>query len=261
VAWGSDPLEYYGGFPSLIPNKQDRYPSSIAPEGGISWSNIESKTITKDHSANVSLSVSFPQVDWPLLQSVYGWAATQYQAWARGEVVLTAESAQNVILWTNNVVEFAVDGVRHFGGDYFAFRKAPLVLRLEPGRHVIDLRLVRDVRAMGGIGVPTIDIAIELRISITHLEVRERSVLISDVVDGRLASPYGSVSVTNTGTRPISIVDVIPTNVSNPKQLNLLFNCSLIKGIPRYPNSATANRRDRCCAWPDSPHCLSHIPI
>lgn len=208
-------MEYYGGFPSLIPNKQDRYPSSIAPDGAVGWSNIEPKTITvQDRSANASLTVSFPQVDWAFLQLVYGWAATQYQAWARGEIVLTAESAQNVLFWTNHVVEFAVDGVRHFGGDFFAFRKSPLLLRLEPGRHVIDLRLVRDVRAMGGIGIPTIDVDIELRIPRTHLEVREGSILISDVVNGRFASPYASVSVTNTGTSPISIVGVKATNVS-----------------------------------------------
>jgi hypothetical protein len=210
-------LEFYGGFPSLVPNEKDKYPSSIAPDGSATWSSVEPNTISASgFAANVTLRVSFPSVDWSFLQLVYGWAATQYQAWARGEIVLTGDVAQDVLIWTDHVLEFAIDGKRTFGGDFFAFRKAPLVLRLKPGRHIIDLRLVRDVRAMGGLGVPTIDVDLEFRIARKDLEIREGSILISDVVDGRLGSPYASVAVTNTGTTAIQILGLQSSEVSVP---------------------------------------------
>jgi hypothetical protein len=118
-----------------------------------------------------------------------------------------------VTLYTDSILEYAVDGVRTFGGDLYSFRKAPLVLHLKPGRHVIDLHLVRDVRAMGGVGSPTIDANLEARIVPTDLEVAGSEaridpsdlevvgnrVLVSDVVDGRLASPHGTVTVRNNG--------------------------------------------------------------
>jgi hypothetical protein len=208
-------LEYYGGFPSLVQNDKDKFPSSIAKDGTVGWSAIDSqKVASSNYTANATLSVSFPEVDWSFLQLVYGWASTQYQAWARGEIVLTGDVSQNILVWSDHILEFAVDGQRHFGGDFFAFRKAPLVLKLKPGRHVIDLRLVRDVRAMGGIGVPSIDVELQFRIAREDLEVREGSILMPDVIEGKFGSPYGSVALTNTGATSIQIFGLYATDVS-----------------------------------------------
>jgi hypothetical protein len=125
-----------------------------------------------------------------------------------------ADSEQSLLLWTPGVMELAINGQRHFGADFFSFRKAPLVLRLKPGRHLIELRLVRDVRAMGGIGAPTIDVEIEAAVPKLELDVRDASTIVSDVIDGGLASPYGTVSVTNTGTRWIQLVNITSQSVS-----------------------------------------------
>ncbi|OAG01799.1 uncharacterized protein CC84DRAFT_1179825 [Paraphaeosphaeria sporulosa] len=42
------------------------------------------------------------------------------------------------------ILEYRVDDIYYFGGDYFAFRKAPPVLHLFLGTHQIDIRLVGD---------------------------------------------------------------------------------------------------------------------
>jgi predicted esterase len=147
-------------------------------------------------------------VDWTFLQAVYGWSALQYQAWARGEILINADKEQTIFLYTDHVLEYAIDGTRHFGGDFYAFRKAPLVLHLTPGRHVIDLRLVRDVRAMGGVGAPTIDVDLELEAVNSTLELGSDRIMISDVVNGRIASPLGSVTVRNNGKHWIQIVGI-----------------------------------------------------
>lgn len=159
---------------------------------------------------------------------MYGWAALQWQAWARGEIVVTGGLSQTVTLYTDGILEYAVDGVRTFGGDFYSFRKAPLVLHLNPGKHIIDLRLVRDVRAFGGVGAPTIDADLEarvvpsdstipsgeIRVTPNDLEVAGNQVMVSDVVGGRLASPYGTVTVRNSGTDWVEVFAIVDTEAS-----------------------------------------------
>lgn len=127
---------------------------------------------------------------------------------------MTGEATQTVTLYTDGILEYAIDGARTFGGDFYSFRKAPLVLQLKPGKYVIDLRLVRDVRAFGGVGAPTIDANLEarvvpsalttpggeIRVISNDLEVMDSRVMVADIVDGRLASPHGTVTVRNNGT-------------------------------------------------------------
>lgn len=132
----------------------------------------------------------------------------QYQAWARGELTVSGNETKHVILYTNAVVEFWVDDVHYFGGDAYTFRKAPPVLHLTPGTHKIDLRLWRDVRAFGGINEPTIDVVIEARLATGALELATPELLISDVVDGTLASPLASVTVRNSGENDVEIIGV-----------------------------------------------------
>jgi hypothetical protein len=205
------------------------FKSSIPTNGTVKWITLTSKSQESTASgAKVSLSFGFSGVDWAFLQSIYGWAALQWQAWARGEIFVNGDAVQTVNLYTDSILEYAVDGVRTFGGDFYSFRKAPLVLHLTPGKHIIDLRLVRDVRAMGGVGAPTIDANLEARLvqsDLAHagheasviqndLEVSGSRVLVSDVVDGRLASPYGTVTVRNSGkdwVEVFAIVDAEPS--------------------------------------------------
>ena len=191
-------MEYYGGFGSLKYDLQSTFPSSLTSNGTAKWSifnaDIASSTATR---ASASLTVSYSNVDWPFLQTVYGWAAFQYQAWARGEIVIRDQQPQTILLYTESILEFRVDGKSYFGGDFFTFRRAPLVLHLEPGPHTIELRLVRDVRAMGGIGTPTIGVKVEAQLTTSLIEINAERNVISDVINGTLASPYASVAIRN----------------------------------------------------------------
>ncbi len=145
------------------------------------------------------LTVNFPRVDWPFLLSVYGWAALQYQAWARGYLNIATDSPQSILLFTDHVLEFFVDGTHYFGGDFYAYRRAPLVLHLRPGIHKFDIRLVRDVRAMGAIGEPKVSVKLKVEIANGGLAIVEQKLLISDMVNETLASPFASVPVRNEG--------------------------------------------------------------
>ena len=160
-----------------------------------------------------ALEVSFPDVEWNWLQQVYGWAALQYQAWARGRLVVGGEEIQRISLFTDSILEYCVDGVPYFGGDYYVYRRAPLVLKLQPGIHIIDVRIIRDVRTMGAMS-PLVSIRIRAETSPAQLVIMEEKLLMSDVVNGTLASPFASVPARNDGDVPIAIRAIEALGVS-----------------------------------------------
>lgn len=159
---------------------------------------------------------------------------------------MTGDTAMTVTLYTDGILEYAVDGVRTFGGDFYSFRKAPLVLHLKPGKHVIDLRLVRDVRAFGGVGAPTIDANLEarvapsdptihgseIRVSPNDLEVAGDRVIVSDVVDGRLASPHGTVAVRNNGTGWVEVFAITDAKTSVSKEHGASSDAKEARSLP-----------------------------
>jgi hypothetical protein len=169
-------------------------------------------------SATARLRVAFERVDWTMLRGTYGWASAQWQAWARGDLTVgggDGAGERPVELWVDGALEVRVGGRPVWGGDLFGFRRAPVVLRLAPGRHVVEVRLVREVRSMGGVDrVPAVDIALEAREAVGVLAVRAGSVLVSDIVDGRLPSPYATVSVTNVGVEWVQVVEIGCIDVS-----------------------------------------------
>lgn len=159
------------------------------------------------------LTVNFPEVDWPFLQSVYGWGALQFQAWSRGTVTLNSRYRQSVLLYTDQVLEFWLDGKSYFGGDLYSYRRAPLVLTLDPGQHRLDVRLLRDVRVMGGIGDPTVQARIEVEVASGGLTVVEGKCIFPDMVDGMLPSNLASIPVRNIGSTWISILGLESADV------------------------------------------------
>ena len=185
-------------------------------------------------AANASLSVAYSNVDWDFLKLIYGWAAVQYQAWARGELVVRGNETQHVVLHTDAVLEYWVDDQHYFGGDYYSFRKAPPVLHLKPGSHTINLRLARDVRAFGGIQDPSIDVVVNVQQASGTLELAKPGVLLSDVVLGKLASPIGSLYLRNSGVEDVEVLRIAPTGVSSP-----IFFGGMDSNAQTFASSAT----------------------
>ncbi|KAJ4992803.1 hypothetical protein SVAN01_01849 [Stagonosporopsis vannaccii] len=214
ATWGADPLELYGGFRKLKYDPHASFRSSLPANGSAHWNITNAKIISGARSANVSLSVGYSNVDWDFLKSIYGWASVQYQAWARGEVVVGGRKTQHVVLHTDAILEYWIDGTHYFGGDHYSYRNAPPVLHLDPGHHRIDLRLVRDVRAFGGIVEPTIDVAVGFELVSGSLDLAKPGFLTSDVIDGQLATPQGSVYLRNSGIEAIEVTGIHATNVS-----------------------------------------------
>lgn len=214
ATWGADPLEYLGGFRSLHYDPNLRYHSSLTSDGMVSWTSQQTNLSKSNPDVAIAdLVVGFPEVDWDFMRSIYGWAAIQYQAWARGNLFVNADSPQTLLLYSDNVLEFWVDDQLHFGGDFYGYRIAPLVLHLEPGCHKVDVRLVRDVRAMGGIGEPSLCVRMEAQKANGGVVV-VGDLLLPDLVDGKLASHVGSVTIRSEENEWIEVWDIQSIDVS-----------------------------------------------
>ena len=214
ATWGADPLEYLGGFRTLRYNRHDQYHSSLATNGTVKWAVLEGETrVATKYLAEVKLEVGFSEVDWKFLQSFYGWAALQYQGWARGYLCVNGIVPRTVLLYIDNVLEFYVDMQPYFGGDFYAYRKSPLVLHLYPGRHTIDVRILRDVRAMGAVGLPIVDIVLRAEISTESLVIVADNLVLPEIAGGRLSSDIASVPLRNQAQKWIRVLAIESTDV------------------------------------------------
>lgn len=221
AVWGSDPLEHLGGFRKLEYDVNATFRSSLAANASISWSNVTAKLTDPDRShAWARVEVDFPEIEWESMRNVYGWAAYQWQAWVRSEIIVQSDTVEVLTLYTPRVLEFWIDGVNYFGGDFYAYNRTAVTLRLASGKHRVDVRLIRDVRSMGGVERPAmaIDFALEkslagqLRPALTS----KTGFLISDIIDFEegliLASPWASIVLRNDGEQDVYIVAVDATH-------------------------------------------------
>ncbi|OQN98295.1 hypothetical protein B0A48_15574 [Cryoendolithus antarcticus] len=185
AAWGADALELHGAFHALEYDSNVSFPSSLAANGTVHWNFTAASVVGgTDHLPQVDLTVRFPEVDWKFQQQVYGWAALQWQAWVRGEFTVHDTEPATFTFQADAVLEYWIDDDHHWGGDFYETRRAPLVLHLEPGLHRIDLRVIREVRAMGGItDDPRVDLRLQLyKQDSTKPLVQCGSVLVSDFI-------------------------------------------------------------------------------
>ena len=170
---------------------------------------------SRDHDC-ADLKIQFPDIDWTFQQSVFGWSAFQYQAWARGEIVINSDRKKTIVLYTDEILEFWLDNELHFGGDFYAFHRAPLVVHLEPGPHRLDLRLIREVRSMGGIGDPVVNVRVAAQVSNEVLRVQIDKILLPELIHGKLTSKHASIPIRNEGQSWIHLKSVEVRNSVSP---------------------------------------------
>lgn len=163
--WGADPLEAYGGFPNITFNSSLQFPSSL--NGTVYFgTSTASSLIIKNKIYGRSVPVSFPDIDWIMLEKVFGWSALQFQAWIRGFIRIPNLGRYG--LWIGNAVEFYLDGVYYDAGnlydaDVFQFSRGGVFLELLAGTHVLEIRVINDIRAFGGQIPPKVDVHVALR--------------------------------------------------------------------------------------------------
>lgn len=207
--WGADPLEYHGGFHNISYNAEATFSSALTANGTVKWS-LARADISNIHTgkARAKINLSFPEIDWALLQYVYGWSALQYQSWARGVLEVSEPNGQTIALFVSGLLEFSVDGKRYFGGDFYNYRRVPVILHLSQGQHIMNLRLIRDVRVLGATNEPAIEIMVEAEERRELLSVDQGSLLVSDISLGKLGNSWASIDIQNNMAEWIEVLSV-----------------------------------------------------
>lgn len=167
------------------------------------------------------MTVGFDNVGWDGLRFIYGWSGIQFQAWARGslDVYASAHAQSNqttIVLHVWNVGEFWVDDMQYFGGDFYGYRRAPVVLQLTPGRHKFDVRVTHDIRNFGGGMPPRIAFEVEARVSLGGLVAVPDGAVVSDFVEGRIVGKWASVPLRNDAGNWIEVLEVVSADVCKP---------------------------------------------
>ncbi|KAF8544465.1 hypothetical protein BDD12DRAFT_872710 [Trichophaea hybrida] len=202
--WGADPLEKLGGFRNLTFSPEAVFPSALPINGVAKW-NTTSAVVDV---GTARVGVAFENVDWNTLRSVYGWSGIQYQAWARGSLEICGTVETAVVVYINNVGEFWIDNVQYFGGDFYGYRRAPVVVKLKPGRHKVDVRVTHDIRNFGGGMPPVLSFTIEAHGSKEGLVAVPENAVVPDVVEGKLVGEWVSVPLRNEAAEWVKVVGV-----------------------------------------------------
>ncbi|KAK4907464.1 hypothetical protein LTR66_017640, partial [Elasticomyces elasticus] len=129
------------------------------------------------------------------MQFVYGWSAQQYSTWIRGVINNHSPDAQKVEVWPSSILEYEINGKRIFGGDYYSFGRAS---QLQPGENIVNIRLIRDVRAMGGMEIPLIEASMRINTVEDELKVMKNSIIAPEIYDGRIAGLLIGLTLRNT---------------------------------------------------------------
>ena len=189
-------------------DEKAQHNSSLGLNGAVSWSrhavhqkhDAADAALALDSLAALAaeVTVAFSDIDWKSLKSVYGWPALQWQAWARGSLIVNGQEAKKILLNLENILEFWLDGEHYFGGDYYEDARAPHIVNLEPGPHRIDVRLIRDVRSMGSVGSCDLSFRIIASVVEEDLVFLPQSAVFPDFVNSKPAGSYCSIALLNT---------------------------------------------------------------
>ena len=197
--------------------------SSLGTDGLVGWSRQSSKiTEQSDQAVETQGTFAFGEVDWQTLRSYYGWSALQYQGWARTNITVIKPTTHSVAIYTDGILEFWFGDRHFFGGDFYSYRRAPVIIPLAVGVHRFDVRLTRDVRAMGGSDSPTYPFAIRIELLERDLIVDVSKAILPELIDRKaLSSSWSSISLQNAMDQPIEIIDMKSANV---RAQNLTFD-------------------------------------
>ncbi|OKP09406.1 hypothetical protein PENSUB_5228 [Penicillium subrubescens] len=251
--WGADPLEYHGGFHNLSYEPNATFSSALATNGSVQWSTTYATIARSFHGqVQAALNVSFPAVNWEFMKSVYGWSALQYQAWARGILEVKGSQPQTIALFGDGLLEFLVDGEQYFGGDMFQYHRVPSLIILAPGRHVLELRLTRDVRAHGGLSnAIKVTIQAELR-GAEPITLDEHSLLISELANRKIGTPWASINVQNNDENLVEIKSIRALKVGSYVLPRYVLGCLLMLFLDLDCASRVHAKFTADCWTPDS---------
>jgi hypothetical protein len=126
--------------------------------------------------------------------------------------------ATKLFIQVNGMSEFYIDGKR-YSGDAYDYRKTTHLVYLERGMHIIDVRMVHDIRVFGGGKTPQCKFHIHIDAKTDTLVYPEDCAVIIPSNMGEIVLPdylndigfaggFGSVSIQNAGDDPMVVKSI-----------------------------------------------------
>jgi hypothetical protein len=186
---------------------------------------------------------------WSFNREFFGWTANQWQAWARGELEVTAEQAtQAWAVRCANVGEFWIDDERYHG-DWYGYGERWSRVVLAAGRHRVRVRLASEVRLFGGALPPSLTFVMEVRALPAPVLALDGGRIVPELVDGRLVSSPISVALFNAAaTRAAATV----VTCSDPRVRTRAPNSDTHGAYTRMGGSLPWRCASRPCGRPGS---------
>ncbi|KAI8846893.1 hypothetical protein BC829DRAFT_418861 [Chytridium lagenaria] len=184
---GTDPLSAYG-------NQLSSYPSELADGGFVKWSKIRTN---QDQTVG---PVRHSSVRWEFNQDPFGWTSLHHATYFRGEFHVPKSGIYLASFM--HVVSFKIDDRAFIANVYGYSHSSGSAVYLEEGYHMIYICAVMDVRLFGGAVPPKVLFSgtftpIDLEGPHKGIVVFPEDGISPEIMDGRLITPYFSVTVMN----------------------------------------------------------------
>lgn len=204
-----------GGFRNVTFDSKARFPTALCTNATVGWTKTSAKVSTASNDGLVvGWTVNHDAVDWDSLRSVYGWSTLQYSTWLRGTIYNHRPKPQLISIHFTGVLEFRINNHSYFGGDFYGLHKVPVIVELPAGESTIDVRLTRDVRAMGGTGKSTILADMTLQSELRQVHFLKHTVVSPEIYNGSLSSIYFGVVLQNSLSSGI-VVTACDSNIES----------------------------------------------
>ena len=252
--WGADPLEAYGGFLQLAFDNSQSFQSTL--NGSVFFGNLTASSPTFEKGiTSRRILVSFPAVGWKSLEQAFGWSALQFQAWIRGTIHIC--NAGRYGIWIGNAVEFYLDGTYYDVGNLYdtdvtQFSRGGLFMDLSAGDHILEVRVVNDIRAFGGQVPPKVDVQIALREAAHGVVVADYDShggwIVPTVInlerkdprrgDACIAGEWASLALRNEGSEWIIVTNLSVDEVASSTEMTEMANSRVNHRSTRIQNGS-----------------------
>ncbi|KAJ3009455.1 UNVERIFIED_CONTAM: hypothetical protein HDU68_002701 [Siphonaria sp. JEL0065] len=196
---GVDPLSAYGGFETIPYSETDRYPSELADEGYVQWFKA---TTNEDQSVG---PVDFSNIRWEFNQDPFGWTSLHHAIYFRGTFQVPRSGVY--IVNFNHVVSYKIDNKAYVGNVYGYSHSSGTPMYLERGDHMLYICAVMDVRLFGGQVPPKVlftgkFLPVDQETPSRNIILFNEDAIIPEVLDGKLVTPFFSLTIMNTFVAP-----------------------------------------------------------
>jgi len=175
---------------------EEKFPSSLAPNGYVSW-----QTLTSTDDGYIG--IAYNDIDWAAHRAAVGWSGLQYKTLLRRKFKVHEHASFRCCLRAG--LSFSIDGI-HYRGDTYNYAAelsediASHLISMEPGEHLLTIYVAYEIRLFGDPKerAPTINCCFRMKpVRNGQLCLCHATSIYPDIVEGWLAGDYVGLALKN----------------------------------------------------------------